>query len=88
MIADVKKTAEQKMQKTVEALKADLGKVRTGPRAHRAPRSHHGGLLRHADADQPGRERDAARRAHDRRQPWEKKMAGASRRRSAIPTSG
>ena len=33
MIADVKKSAEQKMQKSVEALKADLGKVRTG-RAH------------------------------------------------------
>ena len=33
MIADVKKSAEQKMQKSVEALKVDLGKVRTG-RAH------------------------------------------------------
>ncbi|PWT73983.1 MAG: ribosome recycling factor [Proteobacteria bacterium] len=33
MIADVKKSAEQKMHKTVEALKVDLGKVRTG-RAH------------------------------------------------------
>ncbi len=33
MIADLKKTAEQKMQKSLEALKADLGKVRTG-RAH------------------------------------------------------
>jgi len=33
MIADLKKSAEQKMQKSVEALKADLGKVRTG-RAH------------------------------------------------------
>jgi ribosome recycling factor len=33
MIADVKKSAEQKMQKTIETLKADLGKVRTG-RAH------------------------------------------------------
>ena len=33
MIADVKKSADQKMQKTLEALKADLGKVRTG-RAH------------------------------------------------------
>ena len=30
MIADVKKTAEQKMQKSVETLKNDLGKVRTG----------------------------------------------------------
>ncbi|HZW24842.1 MAG TPA: ribosome recycling factor [Gallionella sp.] len=33
MIADLKKTAEQKMQKSLEALKTDLGKVRTG-RAH------------------------------------------------------
>jgi ribosome recycling factor len=33
MIADVKKSAEQKMQKTIETLKTDLGKVRTG-RAH------------------------------------------------------
>ena len=30
MIADVKKTAEQKMHKSLEALKTDLGKVRTG----------------------------------------------------------
>ncbi|MEP7206901.1 MAG: ribosome recycling factor [Casimicrobiaceae bacterium] len=33
MIADVKKTAEQKMGKSVETLKHDFGKVRTG-RAH------------------------------------------------------
>ena len=33
MIADIKKNAEQKMKKTIEALKIDLGKVRTG-RAH------------------------------------------------------
>ena len=33
MIADVKKTAEQKMHKSIEALKVDLSKVRTG-RAH------------------------------------------------------
>jgi ribosome recycling factor len=33
MINDVKKTAEQKMQRALEVLKADLGKVRTG-RAH------------------------------------------------------
>ena len=32
-IADIKKTAEQKINKTVETLKNDLGKVRTG-RAH------------------------------------------------------
>ena len=33
MINDVKQSAEQKMQKSLEALKTDLGKVRTG-RAH------------------------------------------------------
>jgi ribosome recycling factor len=33
MIADVKKATEQKMVKSLESLKADLGKVRTG-RAH------------------------------------------------------
>ncbi|NWG39839.1 MAG: ribosome recycling factor, partial [Hydrogenophilaceae bacterium] len=32
-IADVKKSAEQKMQKSIEALRNDLGKIRTG-RAH------------------------------------------------------
>ena len=33
MLNDVKKNAEQKMQKSLEALRSDLGKVRTG-RAH------------------------------------------------------
>jgi ribosome recycling factor len=33
MIADIKKNVEQKMAKSLEALKADLGKIRTG-RAH------------------------------------------------------
>ena len=46
MIADVKKTAEQKMHKSVDALKADLGKVRTG-RAHT-------GLLDHITVDYYG----------------------------------
>ena len=46
MIADLKKTAEQKMQKSLEALKADLGKVRTG-RAHT-------GLLDHVMVDYYG----------------------------------
>jgi ribosome recycling factor len=30
MIADIKKTAEEKMRKSIDALKADFGKVRTG----------------------------------------------------------
>lgn len=46
MIADVKKTAEQKMQKSIETLKANLGKVRTG-RAHT-------GLLDHITVDYYG----------------------------------
>jgi ribosome recycling factor len=46
MIADVKKSADQKMQKTLDALKIDLGKVRTG-RAHT-------GLLDHIMVDYYG----------------------------------
>jgi len=46
MIADVKKTAEQKMKKTLETLKSDLGKVRTG-RAH-------AGILDHIMVDYYG----------------------------------
>jgi len=46
MIADVKKSADQKMHKTLETLKTDLGKVRTG-RAH-------AGLLEHIMVDYYG----------------------------------
>ncbi|WP_374354933.1 ribosome recycling factor [Chitinimonas sp.] len=46
MIADVKKNTEQKMQKSVENLKANLAKVRTG-RAHT-------GLLDHITVDYYG----------------------------------
>jgi len=46
MIAEIKKNAEQKMKKTIEALKTDLGKVRTG-RAHT-------GLLDHVMVDYYG----------------------------------
>jgi ribosome recycling factor len=46
MISDIKKTTDQRMDKTVEALKADLGKVRTG-RAHT-------GLLDHIHVDYYG----------------------------------
>jgi ribosome recycling factor len=45
-VADVRKSAEQRMQKSIEALKADLGKVRTG-RAHT-------GLLDHIMVDYYG----------------------------------
>jgi len=74
MIADVKKTADHKMQKSVETLKADLGKVRTG-RAHT-------GLLDHVQVDYYGSMMPLNQVANvnllDARtitvQPWEKKM--------------
>ena len=46
VIAELKKTTEQKMDKSVEAFKADLGKVRTG-RAHT-------GILDHVNVDYYG----------------------------------
>jgi ribosome recycling factor len=74
MIADIKKTAEQKMGKTVETLKHDLQKVRTG-RAHT-------GLLDHLHVDYYGTPMPITQCANitlaDARtiavQPWEKKM--------------
>lgn len=77
MIADVKKTAEQKMQKSLETLKADLGKVRTG-RAHT-------GILDHVMVDYYGSPVPICQVANlsllDARTisvtPWEKKMVGA-----------
>jgi ribosome recycling factor len=77
MIADVKKTTEQKMRKTVETLKADLAKVRTG-RAH-------AGLLDHVVVDYYGTPTPVPQLANvtliDARTigvtPWDKKMAGA-----------
>jgi ribosome recycling factor len=77
MIADVKKTAEQKMQKSLEALKVDLGKVRTG-RAHT-------GILDHVMVDYYGNPTPISQVANvnlvDSRTigvtPWEKKMVGA-----------
>jgi ribosome recycling factor len=77
MIADVKKTAEQKMQKTLESLKNDLAKVRTG-RAHT-------GILDHVMVDYYGTPTAVPQVANvtllDARTigvtPWEKKMAAA-----------
>ena len=74
MIADVKKTAEQKMHKSLDALKADLGKVRTG-RAHT-------GILDHITVDYYGTQMPINQVANltliDARTigiaPWEKKM--------------
>ena len=74
MIADVKKSAEQKMHKSVETLKTDLGKVRTG-RAHT-------GLLDHLKVDYYGAMMPISQVANVTladphtiaMQPWEKKM--------------
>ena len=73
-IADIKKTAEQKMQKSLDTLKTDLAKVRTG-RAHT-------GLLDHVQVDYYGSATALSQIANvtlvDARtigvQPWEKKM--------------
>ena len=77
MIADVKKTAEQKMKKTLETLKSDLGKIRTG-RAH-------AGILDHVTVDYYGTPTPIPQVANvtliDARtigvSPWDKKMSGA-----------
>src|SRR5690606_14259362 len=73
-IADVKKNTEQKMQKSIDTLKADLAKVRTG-RAHT-------GILDHIQVDYYGNPTQLTQVANvtliDARtigvQPWEKKM--------------
>jgi ribosome recycling factor len=73
-IADVKKNTEQKMHKSIETLKADLAKVRTG-RAHT-------GILDHVLVDYYGSPTHISQVANvtliDARtigvQPWEKKM--------------
>jgi len=77
VIADIKKSAEDKMKKSLETLKADLGKVRTG-RAHT-------GLLDHIMVDYYGTPTPLNGVANvtllDARTigvtPWEKKLAGA-----------
>ncbi|MBI3223330.1 MAG: ribosome recycling factor [Nitrosomonadales bacterium] len=76
MIADIKKVTEQKMQKSLDALKTDLSKVRTG-RAHT-------GLLDHVMVDYYGAQTLVTQVANvtliDARtigvQPWEKSMVG------------
>lgn len=74
MIPELKKTTEQKMQKSLEALKNDLGKVRTG-RAHT-------GILDHVQVEYYGSPVPLSQVANvtliDARtigvQPWEKPM--------------
>lgn len=73
-VVDVKKNADQRMQKSIETLKADLAKVRTG-RAHT-------GILDHVMVDYYGNPTALSQVANvtliDARtigvQPWEKKM--------------
>jgi ribosome recycling factor len=73
-VADVKKNTEQKMQKSIETLKGNLAKVRTG-RAHP-------GMLDHIQVDYYGTPTQITQVANvtllDARtlgvQPWEKKM--------------
>ncbi len=76
-ITEIKKNAEQKMQKSLETFKTNLGKVRTG-RAH-------AGLLDHVMVDYYGSPMPINQTANitllDARtisvQPWEKKMVAA-----------
>src|SRR5450830_326074 len=76
-IADVKKSTEQKMTKSIESLRADLAKVRTG-RAHT-------GILDHVQVDYYGSPTQLSQVANltliDARtigvQPYEKKMLAA-----------
>ena len=75
MIDDLKKSAEQKMKKSLESLKSDFGKIRTG-RAHT-------GILDHVLIDYYGNQTPIAQVANitlsDARtisiNPWEKQMA-------------
>lgn len=77
MIADVKKDAEQRMKKTLDALKTDLGKIRTG--------RPHTGLLDHVSVDYYGAPTPIPQVANvtliDARTigvaPWDKKMTNA-----------
>jgi len=86
MIADVKNTAEQKMKKTVDALKQDLAKIRTG-RAH-------AGVLDHVMVDYYGTPTPIPQVASvslvDARtlgvSPWEKQLTAAIEK--AIRDSG
>jgi ribosome recycling factor len=86
MISDIKKEAEQRMQRGVEAFKEDLRQLRTG-RAH-------AGLLEHVMVDYYGTNVPVKQTANvsveDARTlvvtPWEKKMVGAVEK--AILNSG
>ena len=86
-IPEVRKTAEQKMQRSIDSLKTDLGKIRTG-RAH-------AGILDHVVVDYYGNPTPISQVANvavvDARTlgvtPWEKSWLGRSRRPFVIPIS-
>lgn len=86
MINDIKKSAEQKMQKSLEAFKTDLSKVRTG-RAHT-------GILDHVMVDYYGSDVPVSQVANvtlvDARtigvQPGKSRCWPRSKKRSVIPT--
>ncbi|HEX5464107.1 MAG TPA: ribosome recycling factor [Burkholderiales bacterium] len=86
MIADVTKDTEQRMSKTLDALKADLGKIRTG--------RPHTGLLDHVNIDYYGTPTPIPQAANvtliDARTigvaPWDKKMTNTIEK--AIRDSG
>src|ERR1700722_18287475 len=79
-VADIRKGVDQKMQKSIEAFKNDISKIRTG-RAHT-------GLLDHIQVDYYGSNVPISQVANmsliDARtigvQPWEKKMVQAVER--------
>ena len=85
-IADIKKTAEQKMARSIESFKGELHKIRTG-RAHP-------GILDQVHVDYYGSMVPISQVANvslmDARtisvQPWERAWARRSRRRFASPT--
>jgi len=87
-VADVKKNADQKMAKSIETLKANLAKVRTG-RAHT-------GILDHVMVDYYGTPTQISQVANvtlldaltSAVQPWEKKMLRASEKAIREPDLG
>jgi ribosome recycling factor len=87
MIADIKKSAEEKMKKSVESLREDFGKVRTG----RATT----GILDHVKVDYYGTPTLISQVANltliDAHtvgvQTWEKNMLGKVEKRFAMPIS-
>lgn len=87
MINEVKSDAQTRMQKSVESLRHDLTKLRTGRAST--------GLVEHLKVNYYGSDVPLSQVANvtiaDARTlaitPWEKAMVGRSRRPSSVPTS-